>query len=105
MAILKQPDANTLDPHRGASTRARRDRATLPSGMTSIATCSARPSSSPPRCDNVSLALRDGAILVAVILLLFLLNLRATLISLVAFPVSLVVAVVASIAWARTSTP
>ena len=44
---------------------------------------------------NVSVALRDGAILVAIILLLFLWNVRAAVISLAALPISLLVSIVA----------
>jgi Cu/Ag efflux pump CusA len=45
--------------------------------------------------DNVAIALRDGAILVVVIIFLFLVNFRATAISAIALPISLVVAVIA----------
>jgi len=44
--------------------------------------------------NNVAIALRDGAILVVVIILIFLVNLRATLISAIALPISLLVAVI-----------
>ena len=48
---------------------------------------------------NVVEALRDGSLLVVVILFLFLQNLRATFITLVALPLSLVIAVLVFAAW------
>ena len=52
--------------------------------------------------DNLVDALRDGAIVVVVILLVFLMNLRATLISLLAVPLSLLVAVLTLWAFGAT---
>jgi CzcA family heavy metal efflux pump len=52
--------------------------------------------------DNLLDALRDGAIVVVIILLAFLMNLRATLISLLAVPLSLLVAVLTLWAFGAT---
>ena len=95
IGVLKQPGANTLaltgeiDQALDAIAR------TLPDGMTLDRSAFRQADFIATSVENVSHALRDGAILVALILLLFLLDWRATLISLAALPVSLVVAVLA----------
>ena len=45
--------------------------------------------------DNLRVALRDGAILVVIVVMLFLMNIRAALITLLAIPISVVTAVIA----------
>ncbi len=93
LGVLKQPGANTL------TLTAEVDRAldeiqrTLPTGMTIERKLFRQADFIRSAVRNVSVALRDGAILVAIILFFFLFNSRTTLISLVALPVSLIVAV------------
>ncbi len=95
LGVLKQPGANTL------TLTAEVDRAldeiqrTLPKGMTIERKLFRQADFIRSAVRNVSVALRDGAILVAIILFFFLFNSRTTLISLVALPVSLIVAVLA----------
>ena len=93
LALQKQPGANTL------TLTAELDRTlddiqkTLPAGMQIDRQIFRQADFIQVSIDNVIDALRDGAIVVAVILLLFLMNLRATFIALLAIPLSLLMAV------------
>lgn len=93
LAILKQPGANTLELTRRIERELADVQRTLPEGMEIHADLFRQASFIQIAIDNVLAALRDGAILVVVIIFLFLWNLRATGISVLAIPLSLVVAV------------
>ena len=93
VAVLKQPDANTLALTARVDAVLDEVEKTLPSGLRINREVFRQATFIERAIENVSGALRDGAILVAIILLIFLLDWRATVISLVALPLSLVVGV------------
>lgn len=95
LAVQKQPGTNTLELTRLIEAELTDIQRTLPSGMVIHSELFRQSSFIEVSIENVLAALRDGAILVVVILFLFLWNLRATAISVVAIPLSLVVAVFA----------
>jgi CzcA family heavy metal efflux pump len=95
LAVQKQPGANTLELTRLIEAELSDIQSTLPSGMQIHSELFRQSSFIEVSIENVLAALRDGAILVVIILFLFLWNLRATAISLLAIPLSLVVAIFA----------
>ncbi|MDP1830089.1 MAG: efflux RND transporter permease subunit [Archangium sp.] len=95
MGVLKQPGANTLELTRRIDQHLDDIQKTLPEGMKIDRQLFRQADFIETAIENVSHALRDGAILVAIILFLFLMNVRTTLISLAALPVSLIVSVLA----------
>ena len=95
LAVQKQPGVNTLELTRRITTELNAIQLTLPASMKVHLELFRQADFISVAIRNVLRALRDGAIFVVVILLLFLWNLRATSISLVAIPLSLVVAIFA----------
>lgn len=93
LALQKQPGANTLTLTRELDRTLEDIQKTLPKGMTIDRQIFRQADFIQVSIDNVIDALRDGAIVVVVILLLFLMNLRATFIALLAIPLSLLAAV------------
>jgi copper/silver efflux system protein len=95
LAVQKQPGANTLELTKRIERELQDMQRTLPKGMTAHAQLFRQADFITVAVRNVINALRDGAVFVVIILFLFLWNLRTTAISIVAIPLSLVVAIFA----------
>ncbi len=89
LAIQKQPNVNTLELTNTLEQTIDAIEKTLPEGMQIETNLFKQASFINTAIGNLSNALRDGAILVVLIVLLFLLSIRATLITLIAIPLSL----------------
>jgi len=89
LSVQKQPSADSVTLTREVEKAIAELGKSLPAGVEAPSFLFKQADFIEHSVDNVEEALRDGAILVAVILFLFLLNVRTTIISLMAIPVSL----------------
>ncbi|HRZ24376.1 MAG TPA: efflux RND transporter permease subunit, partial [Candidatus Contendobacter sp.] len=92
LSVQKQPAADTVTLTQQIETALATLQATLPPGV-QIEVLFQQAHFIDSAVSNVEEALRDGALMVAVVLLIFLLNVRTTLISLTAIPLSLLMTV------------
>ena len=93
LSLQKQPGANTLTLTHALDQTLAAIQRSLPAGMRINAHIFRQADFIALAIENVVDALREGALVVVGILLLFLMNMRATLITLVAIPLALLVAV------------
>lgn len=95
LAIHKQPTANTLELTQRVDRVLADVQASLPEGMQIDSHLFRQADFISVSIANLMAALRDGAILVIAIVFVFLISVRATLITLIAIPLSLVAAILA----------
>lgn len=95
MLISKQPNVNTLDLTKDVEKEIDNIKATLSNNIRFHSDIFKQANFISTAINNVAIALRDGAILVVVVLFLFLMNIRTTFISLIALPLSLLLAIIA----------
>jgi len=91
LTILKQPDADTREVTNLVTQALEEMRPSLPEDVRVLPELYQQKEFIDIAIENVVEALRDGAILVVIILFLFLMNLRTTLITLTAIPLSIVI--------------
>jgi HME family heavy-metal exporter len=92
LSIQKQPTADTVQLTHEVEAALTELNRTLPAGVKADNILFKQANFIDSAISNVEQALRDGAIIVVIVLFLFLLNVRTTLISLTAIPLSLLVA-------------
>lgn len=95
MTVLKQPNTNTLELTKAIDEAIAGLRETLPSHVVIRNDIFRQADFIERAVNNVSRALIEGGALVAIILFIFLLNIRTTFISLISIPLSLLVSVIA----------
>ena len=88
LSIQKQPGASTIDLTKNISKALEELKTTLPKGAVINPNLFRQADFIENSIDNVKEALRDGVILVFIVLLLFLLNFRTTMITMTAIPLS-----------------
>ena len=93
LSVQKQPGADTIKLTREIEAALAELNKSLPAGITAKDILFKQANFIESSVSNVEEALRDGAIMVAVVLFLFLLNFRTTFISLTAIPVSILITV------------
>jgi len=91
MMVEKQPSADTLAVSKMVDEALESIKTTLPADVTLNGALFRQSEFIDASIGNVTEALRDGTIIVSLILILFLLNLRTTIITLTAIPLSLVI--------------
>ncbi len=94
LVISKQPDANTLTLTRNIEKALEDIRSSLPEDVTLHTDIFKQADFIEIAIKNVTRALIDGAVLVVIVLLVFLMNIRTTLISVTAIPLSLIVSII-----------
>jgi CzcA family heavy metal efflux pump len=93
LGIQKQPGANTLELTRRLDATLDEIQSGLPRGMRIDKQVFRQADFIERSLENLTKALRDGAILVVIVVVLFLMNLRAAVITLLAIPISVLTAV------------
>lgn len=91
MAIQKQPSTDTIQLTNALDATLAQLKATLPPGLEINADVFRQTHFINAAISNVVIALRDGAILVTIVLILFLMNVRTTIVTLTALPLSIII--------------
>lgn len=102
ISVQKQPSADTVALTRQIEERLAEIEKTLPSGISATNLQFRQATFIETSIDNVKQVLLEAAVVVAIVLLLFLMNVRATLISLTAIPIAVLVTVLVFKAFGMT---